>query len=231
MPIKVAAAPESALKLLRAGIENYLSSGLADPKLIDAKVVDRKLGQITGYAALHRVFYLSLDGLVGGKPIAKVAKLVGWRAELLDSDNQTVAAADLVIKRTGLEFANVSYGPRAVNSGDAKKVAEDWSKSKADQELAFLNIPGIYCTLFWLRGNDGTPDAFVPIPPCPKNIEPGRVYDEDELRAALEPLARKQLAFVPAAAKRRSRRPAVKRSSRRRRPKRAKTRRQSRRRR
>ena len=197
MPIKVAAAPEGALKLLRAGIENYLSSGLADPKLIDAKVVDRKLGQITQHAALHRVFSLSLDELLGGKPIAEVAKHVGWRAELLDSEDQTVAAADLVITRTGLEFGNVSYGPSAVNSGDAKKVVEGESrKSTADQELAFLNISGVYCTLFWLRGNDGRRDAFVPIPPCPKNIEPGEVYDENELRAALRPQAEKQLAFA-----------------------------------
>src|SRR5262245_64712896 len=215
MPIKVAKATESELKVLKAGIENYLSSGLVDPKLIDAKLADGKLGQIMGYTALHRVFYLGLDGLVGGKTIAKVAKHVGWRAELVDSMNQTVASADLVITRNGLEFSTVRYGQGAVNSGKAKKVAEDYSKSKGDQELAYLNIPGVYCTLFWLRGNDGTPDEFVPIAPYPKNIEPGKVYDEDQLRAALLPQAEKQLKFAPTA-KRPSPRPAVKKHSRRR---------------
>ena len=68
MPIKVAAAPKSAMKMLETGIKQHLAAGL----------VDATLGQVESMAAPHRVFHLGLDALVGEKPIAQAAKHVGW---------------------------------------------------------------------------------------------------------------------------------------------------------
>jgi len=229
MPIKVAAAPRSALKLLQAGIEEYLSSGLVDPKLIDAKLADAKLEQIVGHTALYRVFNLGLDALVAGRPLAEAAKQIGWRAELLDNNKHTVAAAELVITRAGLRFSDVSFKPDSEVSEDSNTVVERWSHEvKGDHEFSLLRIPGAYCSLYWLRSNDGTADQFVPIAPCPKSLTRGKIYSESELRAALRPQALKQLAFAPAATKRRSQQRAVKKHSRRRASKPAKAKRRSR---
>ena len=184
MPIKVAAAPKSAMKLFRTGIEKHLAAGL----------VDATLGQIEGLGAPHRVFHLGLDALVGDTPIAKAAKHVGWRAQLVDRKKNAVAAAELALTRAGLRFACVSRGPHAA-SGQGEAAAERWSReAKGEHELTLLRIPGAYCTALWLRSRDGTRDAFVPIAPCPPNLRPNTAYGESELRTALLPEARKQLA-------------------------------------
>jgi hypothetical protein len=184
MPIKVAAAPKNAMKLLQTGITQHLAAGL----------VDATLGQIESMAAPHRVFHLGIDALVGEKAIAAAAKHVGWRAQLLDRKKQALASAELVITRTGLRFANVSRGPHAAASGEADAAAERWSReAKVDHELALLRIPGAYCTALWLRSSDGKREAFVPIAPCPPSLRPNTVYSESELRAVLLPEARKQL--------------------------------------
>lgn len=185
MPIKVAAAPKSAMKMLETGIKQHLAAGL----------VDATLGQVESMAAPHRVFHLGLDALVGEKPIAQAAKHVGWRAQLLDRRKQALASAELVITRAGLKFANVSRGPHAAGSGEGDAAAERWSReAKIDHELALLRIPGAYCTALWLRSSDGKREAFVPIAPCPPSLRPNTVYSESELREALLPEARKQLA-------------------------------------
>jgi len=57
-----------------------------------------------------------------------------------------------------------------------------------------LRIPGAYCVALWLRTADGAHDAFVPLAPCPPGLKPGAALGEDQLRAALLPEARKQLA-------------------------------------
>jgi hypothetical protein len=184
MPIKVAAAPKNALKLFQTGIEKHLAAGL----------VDATLGQVEGLAAPHRVFHLGLDALVSKKPIAKAAKHVGWRAQLVDRKKNAIAAAELAITRAGLRFACVNRGPHAAASGEGEAAAERWSRqAKGDHELALLRIPGAYCTTLWLRSRDGTQDAFVPIGPCPPSLRPNTAYGENELRAALLPEARKQL--------------------------------------
>ena len=184
MPIKVAAAPKNAMKLLETGIKQHLTAGL----------VDATLGQVESIAAPHRVFHLGLDALVGEKPIATAAEHVGWRAQLLGRGKQALASAELVITRDGLKFANVSRGPHAAGSGEGDAAAERWSREeKADHELALLRIPGAYCTALWLRSSDGKREAYIPIAPCPPNLRPNTVYSESELRAALLPEARKQL--------------------------------------
>lgn len=70
MPVKVAAAPKNALKLLQTGVEQHL-----------ADIVDATLGEIEGLATPHQVFHLGLDALVSEKPIASAAKHVAWSAE------------------------------------------------------------------------------------------------------------------------------------------------------
>jgi hypothetical protein len=183
MPIKVAAAPKRALRLLQTGTE----------KLLEAGLVDATLGRIEGLASPQRVFHLGLDALVGEQPVAKAAKHVGWLAQLVDAKKEAVAAAELVLTREGLEFACVNRGPHATG-GRAGQAAERWSRrSKDDHELAVLRVPGAYCTAFWLRSHDGSQDAFVPIAPCPPNLKPDQAYGEQEFRAALLPEARKQL--------------------------------------
>ena len=183
MPMKVAAAPKNALKLLQTGVQKHV-----------AGMVDAALGEIQGLATPHRVFHLGLDALVGERPIARAAKHVGWRANLVDRRKQAVAAAELAVTRAGLRFASISRGPHATGSTESEAVAEGWSRhAKADHELALLRIPGAYCVALWLRSSDGTQDAFVPIAPCPPSLTPNRTYGESELRAALLPEARKQL--------------------------------------
>jgi hypothetical protein len=184
MPMKVAAAPKNALKLFQAGIEKHLGAGL----------VDATLGEVEGLAAPHRVFHLGLDALVSEKPIAKAAKHVAWRANLVDRKKNAIAAAELAVTRDGLRFACVSRGPHASASGASEAAADRWSRgAKSDHELALLRIPGAYCVALWLRSSDGGQDAFVPIAPCPPSLKPNTPYSEDELRAALLPEARKQL--------------------------------------
>jgi hypothetical protein len=183
MPMKVAAAPKNALKLLQAGVQKHV-----------AGMVDATLGEIQGLATPHRVFHLGLDALVGERPIARAAKHVGWRANLVDRRKKAVAAAELAVTRAGLRFASISRGPHATGSTESEAVAEGWSRhANADHELALLRIPGAYCVALWLRSGDGTQDAFVPIAPCPPSLTPNRTYGESELRAALLPEARKQL--------------------------------------
>ena len=185
MAIKVVAAPKDALKLLQTGIEKH-------------GMVDATLGQIEGVASPHRVFHLGLDALVGEKPIAKAAKHVGWQAQLVDRKNNAIAAAELAMTRAGLRFACVSRGPHVTGAGKGEAVAERWSRqAKSDHELALLRIPGAYCTALWLRSADGTQDAFVPIAPCPPSLKADTAYNEQELRAALLPDARKQLSAPP----------------------------------
>jgi hypothetical protein len=60
--------------------------------------------------------------------------------------------------------------------------------------MTLLRVPGAFCIALWLRSTDGTPDAFVPIPPCPPSLTPKKIYAEEEFRAALLPDATKQLA-------------------------------------
>jgi hypothetical protein len=183
MPVKVAAAPRNALKLLQTGVEKHL-----------AGMVDATLGEIEGLATPHRVFHLGLDALVSEKPIASAAQHVAWSASLVDRKKKAVAAAELAVTRQGLQFACVNRGPHATGSTEGEAVAERWSRqAKADHELALLRIPGAYCVAVWLRSRDGTQDAFVPIAPCPPSLTPNRAYGESELRAALLPEARKQL--------------------------------------
>jgi len=184
MPIKVAAAPKSALNLFQAGIQKHLTAGF----------VDAALGQVEGLATPHRVFHLGLNALVSEKPIVEAAKHVGWRAQLVDRKKSAVAAAELAVTRAGLRFACVSRGPHAATSDESEAAAERWSqKTKDDYELALLRIPGAYCTALWLRSRGGTKDAFVPLAPCPPTLRPNTAYSENELRAALLPDARKQL--------------------------------------
>ena len=180
MPIKLAAAPKDAMNILETGIQ-HLAAG-----------VDDTLGRIEGLALPHRVFHLGLDSLVRGKPVAKVAKHVGWRFQLVDRKKRAIAAGELVKTRAGLQFASISQGPHATDTR-AQTAAERWSRrSKADYEVALLRIPGAYCVALWLRNTDGTPDAFVPIAPCP-SLTPNKIYREEEFRAALLPDATKQL--------------------------------------
>jgi hypothetical protein len=184
MTIKAVAPPKQALKLLETGIQKHLAAGM----------VDATLGEIAGLASPYRVFHLGLDALVGGKPIARAAKHVGWSAQLVDRKKRSIAAAELVITRAGLKFACVTRGPHAAGAGEAEAVAERWSKqAKGDHELALLRVPGAYCTALWLRTASGTEDTFVPITPCPLGLKPNTTYSESALRAAILPEARKQL--------------------------------------
>jgi hypothetical protein len=184
MPIKAAAAPKGALKLFQTGIEKHIAAGF----------VDATLGQIEGLATPHRVFHLGLDALVSQKSIGKAAKHVGWGAQLVDREKNAVAAAELVMTRTGLRFACVSRGPHVATLVEGEAAAERWSQqAKGDYEFTLLRIPGAYCSALWLRSRDGTNDAFIPIEPCPPSVRPNTVYDENELREALMPEARKQL--------------------------------------
>lgn len=185
MPIKVMAAPKDALKLLQAGIEKHLAAGL----------VDAELARIEGLGAPHRVFHLGLDALVAGTPIAKAARLVGWRATLVDRARKAIAAAELIAKGSALSFACVARGGHVAGIDASEAAAEAWSRqAKGDHELALLRVPGAYCVALWLRGADGGRDAFIPIAPCPAGLKPNAIYAEAELRAALLPEARKQLA-------------------------------------
>jgi hypothetical protein len=188
MPIKVMAPPRGAQKLLREGLEKHLAPGL----------VDAELAGVQGLTAPHRVFHLGLDRLIAGTPIARAARLTGWRALLVDRKGLAVAAAELVETRKGLRFASVSRGPHAAGSVAGEAAAQRWSRqAKGDHELALLRVPGAYCTALWLRSPDGTGDAFVPIAPCPSGLEANRPYGEAEFRDALLPEARKQLAAPP----------------------------------
>lgn len=185
MPIKVMAAPRDAQKLLQAGIEKHLAAGL----------VDADLARIDGLGTPHRVFHLGLDALVGGKPIARAARFVGWRAMLVDRKRSSIAAAELVAQRNRLRFACVARGGHVAGSDEGEAAAEAWSRqAKGNHELALLRVPGAYCVALWLRGIDGAGDAFVPLAPCPAGLRPNAPCDEAELRAALLPEAKKQLA-------------------------------------
>jgi hypothetical protein len=184
MPIKVMAAPKDTMKLLQAGLEKHLGPGM----------VDATLAGVEGLGSPYRVFHLGLDALVSGKPIITAAKHVGWRADLVDRKKNAVAGAELAVTRGGLRFASINRGPHIAGSRETEAVAERWSRqAKGDYEFALLRVPGAYCTALWLRSEDGTKDAFVPIAPCPAGLSPNTVYREREFRAALMPEARKQL--------------------------------------
>ena len=185
MPIKVMAAPRGAQKLLKAGLEKHLAAGL----------LDAELARVAGLGTPHRVFHLGLDALVKSEPIAKAARHVGWRANLVDRKGATVAAAELVSQRGRLLFASVARGGHVAGTDEGEAAAEAWSRQAGgDHELAVLRIPGAYCIALWLRTADGARDAFVPLAPCPAGLKPGAALREDELRAALLTEARKQLA-------------------------------------
>src|SRR3954466_13997615 len=98
MPVKVAAAPKNALKLLQTGVEQHL-----------ADIVDATLGEIEGLATPHRVFHLGLDALVSEKAIASAAKHVAWSASLRDRKKKAIAAAELFVTRQGLQFPCVAW--------------------------------------------------------------------------------------------------------------------------
>ena len=107
--------------------------------------------------APHRVFHLGLDALVDEKPIAKAAKHVGWRAQLVDRKKHPIAGAELAITSKGLRFACISRGPHATDT-DKREAVADWGRRvKGDHELALLRIPGAYCTAFWLRSGPSSP--------------------------------------------------------------------------
>jgi hypothetical protein len=185
MSIKVMTAPRGAEKLLREGVERHLAAGM----------VDTEMSTIQGLAAPHRVFNMGLDELVAGTPIAKAAKLTGWRSLLLDGKGRAIAAAELAQTRQGLKFASVSRGPHATGSTQSQAAAEQWTRRAkgGDHELTLLRVPGAYCMALWLRSADGQSDVFIPIAPCPSGLEPNRPYSEREFTAALMPEARKQL--------------------------------------
>jgi hypothetical protein len=181
MPIKVAAAPKDAIRILKTGIQHLAGA-------------DDTLRRVEGLSDPHRAFNLGLDELVRSKQIATAAKHVGWRFQLVDRKKRVIAAAELFKTRAGLRFANISYGPHATDSG-AQTAAARWSRrKKADHEMTLLRVPGAFCIALWLRSTDGAPDAFVPIPPCPPGLTPNKIYAEEEFRAALLPDATKQLA-------------------------------------
>ena len=154
MPIKVAAAPKDATKILKTGIQHLAG-------------VDDTLRRVEGLSRPHRTFHLGIDKLVRSKPVATAAKHVGWRFQLVDRKKRAIAAAELAKTHTGLRFASISHGPHATDNG-AQTAAERWSRrKKADYEMTLLRVPGAFCVALWLRSTDGTSDAFVPIPPCP----------------------------------------------------------------
>jgi hypothetical protein len=181
MPIKVAAPPKDAMKILKTGIKRLAGA-------------DDTLGKVEGLSHPHRAFNLGLDELVSNKPITTAAKHVGWRSVLVDREKRAIAAAELLKTRAGLRFACIGYGPHATDSG-AQTAAVRWSRrKKADHEMTLLRVPGAFCVALWLRSTDGTPDAFVPISPCPPSLIPNKIYAEEEFRTALLPDATTQLA-------------------------------------
>ena len=184
MPIKVVAAPKDAQKLLRAGIEKHLTTGM----------LDVELGNVQGMGTPHRIFHLGLDALVDGRPIAKAAQHIGWRAMMVDRRGATLAAAELVSQRKRLRFACVARGGHVASTDAGEAAAEAWARqAKGDHELALLRIPGAYCVALWLRSAGEGDDAFVPLAPCPAPLKPNMPCSESELRDALLPEAKKQL--------------------------------------
>jgi hypothetical protein len=143
-------------------------------------------------AAPHHVYFVSLESIAAGKVFSQ-AELTGWRYIVLDDERPLFAAElDIDLAQGALEFSNTNQGPHVEGTLEGVRIAESLDDVREhDFELRLLEIPSLYVIALWLHGEEK--DLLIPLPPTNPRLTPYDIYTSEELLAAVQNAAIKQL--------------------------------------
>jgi len=179
MAINIPEAPAETLNALRQTIPMHLASAPAQSRM---RAVADSAAPIALTQA-HPVYVATLADLVEGHILSR-ARLVSWRAFLVDAGNEPFAAAETQKS----EPAGINEGRFVGGTAEAMIAAENLDEVRgADYELRLLRLPAVYTVAVWLARPEQ--DILIPAAPVQPPLQPNIPYNEAEFIAALKPLA------------------------------------------
>ena len=194
MPIVHSTPPEGGSSLVQKSLSR-LNRGRSLRALSFANRAVKEFGHVQP----HKIYTVGLSDLVNGK-LLSAAKETGWRY-ILVADGKCVGEVELgshqaVSKRgeAALEFRALHESPFAAATVDALNVAEGLDVVKRDEyEVRFLKCIAVYFAALWLHAmND---DLLIPLVTPPPGLDAEKPYSEQEIIAALRPIAERVKAF------------------------------------
>ena len=187
MPLQFAAESENA----RSMIQSALSRAAARPAPLGAREVDVGAANLT---QPHPVYDLRADAIASGGGLA-AATQSGVRY-IIDQGGVAVAAAEVRTDDAGhaTALANLNYGPYVeATQRQLSRLGGASEVQGAAYEARVLRCAAVYLMAVWLRPASGGADLLYPLPPAPAGLEAGRQYSEQELLAAVRPLAERRV--------------------------------------
>jgi hypothetical protein len=186
MALQVPDPPEQGMGI----INEALSSAIQQPNVAAFAVADAAPEDLST-AAPHKVYFVGLSDLLEGR-LLSAAKLKGWRYLVFNQD-RPVVAAELQTGDNEVRFSNINRGPFVDGAVEGVTFAENLDIVRnEDFELRALEISPLYFVALWLHGPQ---DLLIPLRPAPSELEPLRVYEEQEVIQRLRGPAEKHLAF------------------------------------
>jgi hypothetical protein len=187
MALQVPEPPEQGVGIIREA----LSSAINQPNVAAFAVAEAEPDKLAT-AAPHKVYFVGLTDLAEGR-LLSAAQLKGWRYLIFEQDRPVVAAELQTDADEALHFSNVNRGPYVAGTVEGVNFAESLDiVNNEDFELRVLEISSLYLVALWLYGQR---DLLIPLKPAPEELEPLRVYEENEIIDRLRGAAQNRLKF------------------------------------
>lgn len=141
--------------------------------------------------APHQVYSIGLTQTANGEGLA-AAKLVGWRAIVVEGKNPVAAVEFSSSGGAPGVFKSYNQGSQVQSTASAIAMAEGIPQVKTkDFEPRLLQIPSIYLLSLWLHG--AQENLFIPLDPTPSGFKPYVVYSEADFFNAAAIQAKRRL--------------------------------------